>query len=103
MRSLFSAGQRLDCPAADVLRLRPLTRAQADEVGIYLPLEGKQITSANFAPPPADKPGDATGVMTLFNAVRLSLRSGRRGTTLSSHAPPNADIMRVSEPSRTKC
>jgi len=59
-----------------VLRLRPLTRAQAAEVGIYLPLEGKQITSADFAPPPATKPGDATGVMTLFNAARLSLRSG---------------------------
>jgi SNF2 family DNA or RNA helicase len=59
-----------------VLHLRPLTRAQADEIGIYLPLEGRQITSAQFAPPPADKPGDATGVMALFNAARLSLRSG---------------------------
>jgi superfamily II DNA or RNA helicase len=53
-----------------------LTRAQADEVGLYLPLEGKQITAADFSPPPATKPGDATGVMTLFNAARLSLRSG---------------------------
>jgi len=59
-----------------VLRLRPLTRAQAEEIGIYLPLEGKQVTSADFAPPPAAKPGDATGVMTLFDAARLSLRSG---------------------------
>ncbi len=61
---------------AEVLRLRPLTRAQAAEVGIYLPFEGQQVTSAQFEPPPAKRPGDATGVMTLFNAARLSLRSG---------------------------
>jgi superfamily II DNA or RNA helicase len=59
-----------------VLRLRPLTRAQAEEIGIYLPLEGRQITSAEFVPPEAARPGDATGVMALFNAARLSLRSG---------------------------
>jgi SNF2 family DNA or RNA helicase len=59
-----------------LLRLRPLTRGQADEVGIYLPLEGKQIASAEFEPPAAERPGDATGVMTLFNAARLNLRSG---------------------------
>jgi hypothetical protein len=34
-----------------VLHLRPLTRGQADEIGIYLPLEGRQITSAEFVPP----------------------------------------------------
>jgi SNF2 family DNA or RNA helicase len=59
-----------------VLRLRPLTRAEAGEIGIYLPLEGKQVTSAHFSPPPATKPGDATGVITLFDGMRLSLRSG---------------------------
>jgi hypothetical protein len=59
-----------------VLHLRPLTRGQADEIGIYLPLEGSQVTSAEFAPPAAARPGDATGVMALFNAARLSLRSG---------------------------
>jgi hypothetical protein len=59
-----------------VLHLRPLTRGQAGEIGIYLPLEGGQITSAEFAPPAAAKPGDATGVMALFDAARLSLRSG---------------------------
>ena len=65
-------------PATDqsVLHLRPLTRAQAGEIGIYLPLEGAQITSAEFVPPAAARPGDATGVMALFNAARLSLRSG---------------------------
>jgi superfamily II DNA or RNA helicase len=53
-----------------------LTRGQVDEIGIYLPLEGRQVSSAEFAPPPAARPGDATGVMALFNAARLSLRSG---------------------------
>jgi hypothetical protein len=53
-----------------------LTRSQAEEIGIYLPLEGRQITSAEFMPPAAARPGDATGVMALFNAARLSLRSG---------------------------
>ena len=33
-----------------VLHLRPLTRGQADEIGIYLPLEGRQVTSAEFVP-----------------------------------------------------
>jgi superfamily II DNA or RNA helicase len=59
-----------------VLHLRPLTRGQADEIGIYLPLEGRQITSAEFVPPAPARAGDATGVMSLFNAARLSLRSG---------------------------
>jgi SNF2 family DNA or RNA helicase len=59
-----------------LLHLRPLTRGLSDEVGIYLPLEGKQVTSAEFEPPSPTKPGDATGVMTLFNAARLNLRSG---------------------------
>jgi hypothetical protein len=55
-----------------VLHLRPLMRGQADEIGIYLPLEGRQIASAEFVPPAAATPGDATGVMTLFNAARLT-------------------------------
>ncbi len=59
-----------------VLHLRPLTRGQADQIGIYLPLEGNHVTSTQFVPPDAARPGDATGVMALFNAARLSLRSG---------------------------
>src|SRR5204863_2552486 len=35
-----------------------------------------QITSTEFVLPGAARPGDATGVMALFNAARLSLRSG---------------------------
>jgi hypothetical protein len=91
MQSGFSPGSLVRARGRDwivlpshddgVLRLRPLTRAQADEVGVYLPLEGKQVTSADFAPPSAIRPGDATGVMTLFNAARLSLRSGAASLT----------------------
>src|SRR3984893_17552974 len=86
MQSEFSPGSLVRARGRDwiilpgrepsVLHLRPLTRGQADEIGIYLPLEGRQITSAEFVPPASEKPGDATGVMALFNAARLSLRSG---------------------------
>lgn len=61
---------------ASLLRLRPITSALADEIGIFLPLEGAQVASAQFAAPEPKSLGDATGVMALFNAARLNLRSG---------------------------
>jgi superfamily II DNA or RNA helicase len=61
---------------ADVLRLRPLTTAQGDEVGLFLPLEGERVRPARFVDPQPVSGGDATGIMTLFDAARLSLRSG---------------------------
>jgi hypothetical protein len=86
MHSGFSPGSTVRARGRDwivlpgrepsVLRLRRLTRGQADEIGIYLPLEGREVTSAEFAPPAVARPGDATGVIALFNAARLSLRSG---------------------------
>jgi superfamily II DNA or RNA helicase len=65
----------------EVLRLRPLTIVQGEEVGLFLPLEGERVRLARFADPevPAKagiSGGDATGIMTLFDAARLSLRSG---------------------------
>jgi superfamily II DNA or RNA helicase len=60
----------------EVLRLRPLTTAQGDEVGLFLPLEGERVRPARFADPEPTAGGDATGIMTLFDAARLSLRSG---------------------------
>ena len=54
-----------------VLRLRPVTTAQGGEVGLFLPFEG-----GRFADPEPTAGGDATGIMTLFDAARLSLRSG---------------------------
>jgi len=60
----------------EVLRLRPLTTAQGEEVGLFLPLEGERVRPAHFADPAPESGGDATGIMTLFDAARLSLRSG---------------------------
>jgi superfamily II DNA or RNA helicase len=60
----------------EVLRLRPLTTAQGEEVGLFLPLEGARVRLARFADPEPTAGGDATGIMTLFDAARLSLRSG---------------------------
>jgi hypothetical protein len=60
---------------AGVLRLRPLTMAQGNEVGLFLPLEGDRVRPARFADPEPVSGGDATGIITLFDAARLSLRS----------------------------
>jgi hypothetical protein len=60
----------------EVLRLRPLTTAQGEEVGLFLPLEGERVRPARFSDPEPVSGGDATGIMTLFDAARLSLRSG---------------------------
>jgi hypothetical protein len=59
-----------------VLRLRPLTTAQGEEIGLFLPLEGERVRLARFGDPEPVAGGDATGIMTLFDAARLSLRSG---------------------------
>ncbi|MBV8739437.1 MAG: DEAD/DEAH box helicase family protein [Alphaproteobacteria bacterium] len=61
---------------SDVLRLRPLTTAQGEEVGLFLPLEGERVRFARFEDPKPVAGGDATGIMTLFDAGRLSLRAG---------------------------
>jgi hypothetical protein len=60
----------------EVLQLRPLTTAQGNEVGLSLPLEGDRVRPARFTDPEPVSGGDATGIMTLFDAARLSLRSG---------------------------
>jgi hypothetical protein len=60
----------------EVLQLRPLTTAQGDEIGVFLPLEGERVRPARFTAPEPVSGGDATGIMTLFDASRLSLRSG---------------------------
>jgi superfamily II DNA or RNA helicase len=60
----------------DVLRVRPLTSGDGKEVGLFLPLERAGIRPASFSDPDPQRAADATGVMTLFDAARLSLRSG---------------------------
>jgi superfamily II DNA or RNA helicase len=59
----------------EVLRLRPLTTAQGEEIGLYLPL-GESVRPGRLEAPTPVPGGDATGIMTLFDAARLSLRSG---------------------------
>ena len=60
----------------ELLRLRPLTTAQGEEIGLFLPLEGERVRPARFGDPEPSAGGDATGILTLFDAARLSLRSG---------------------------
>jgi len=78
--SLVSARGRewvvLSSTEPDVLRRRPLTGGDGDEVGLYVPLEGKRVRPATLDEPDPGRAGDATGVMLLFDAARLSLRSG---------------------------
>jgi superfamily II DNA or RNA helicase len=60
----------------EVLRLRPLTGGDGNEVGLFLPIEEGSIESTKFSPPDPQRPGDATGSLLLFDAARLSLRTG---------------------------
>lgn len=59
-----------------VLRLRPLTGGEGEEIGLFLPVEPESVDSTSFAPPDSQHTGDATGSLLLFDAARLSLRSG---------------------------
>lgn len=85
MNSLYTPGNLVQVrkrlwvvlPAADpeVVRLRPLIGDAEQEIGLYLPLEKSALEPATF-PLPEPKPGDPTGSLLLFDAARLSLRSG---------------------------
>jgi hypothetical protein len=48
----------------------PLTTAQGEEVGLFLPLEGERVRLARFAYREPAAGGDATGIMTLFDVWR---------------------------------
>ncbi len=65
-------------PSADsnVLRLRPLTGGDDDGIGVFLPLEGRDVKPASFAPPDPAQAGDTMGGLLLRDAARLSLRAG---------------------------
>ncbi len=60
----------------DVLRLRPLTGGDDDAIGIFLPLERRDVRPASFAPPDPAQAGDTMGGLLLRDAARLSLRAG---------------------------
>ena len=60
----------------DLVRLRPLSGNESQICGVYLPLEKSAIASAEFPLPKATELGDQEASQLLFNADRLSLRSG---------------------------
>ncbi len=60
----------------ELLILRPLTGSADESCGIFLPLEGSQITSAVFPAPSAGDLGDFESAKLLRDAVRLLLRGG---------------------------
>ena len=64
---------------ADVLLLRPLTGAEEEIAGVYLPLTDvglETIRPASFAPPGLHDLGDLGSARLLWNAARLALRDG---------------------------
>ena len=60
----------------DVLLLRPLGGTDGEACGLFLPLEGRYVTSASFAPPDPARAGDRTAGLLLRDATRLSFRAG---------------------------
>lgn len=60
----------------DVVRLRPLSGNESQVCGVYLPLEQNAIAPAEFPLPTVKELGDHETSQLLFNAARLSLRSG---------------------------
>lgn len=60
----------------DVMRLRPLGGSEAEACGIYLPIEGNDITPATFPPPIPELAGDFVSAQLLRDAARLSFRNG---------------------------
>ena len=58
-----------------LLHLRPVTVGGAEEAALFLDLE-RAVQSATFPEPNRERFGDAASLIALFNATRLSLRSG---------------------------
>ncbi len=80
--SLVSARSRdwvvLPSPQDDLVLLKPLGGSEEEITGIYLPLafENDKIESTNFPLPSTDDIGDISSARLLYNACRLSFRSG---------------------------
>jgi len=60
----------------DILSLRPLGGMEGERVGLFLPIEGDDVSPATFAPPDPAQAGDHTAGLLLRDAVRLGLRTG---------------------------
>jgi len=59
----------------DLLLVRPLGGSDEEVAGIYLPLEGSQVRSAEFGLPDPRQVGDQLSARLLRDAVRLGFRS----------------------------
>ncbi|MCC6457079.1 MAG: DEAD/DEAH box helicase [Caldilineaceae bacterium] len=59
----------------DFLVVRPLGGTDLERAGIYLPLEGGDVTPARFEHPDPTQPGDFRSCQLLRDAVRLGFRS----------------------------
>ena len=59
----------------EMLILRPLGGRDTEIAGIYLPLEGSQVTQAHFDLPDPSQVGDYLSARLLRDAVRLGFRS----------------------------
>ena len=68
----------LPSPQDDLVLLKPLGGSEEEITGIYLPLafEEDKIKSTSFPLPTGDDIGDISSARLLYNACRLSFRSG---------------------------
>jgi len=68
----------LPSPQQELVLLKPLGGSEEEITGIYLPLafEEDKIESTNFPLPTGDDIGDISSARLLYNACRLSFRSG---------------------------
>jgi len=60
----------------DLLLLRPLSGSEREICGVYLPLRLESPQPATFPPPDPQQAGDYESARLLWDAARLSLRSG---------------------------
>ena len=60
----------------DIVRLRPIDGAEAETIGIFLPLEPDALAPTEYQLPDPESAGDFSGARLLRDALRLNLRSG---------------------------
>ena len=60
----------------DIVLLRPIDGAEAETIGIFLPLEPHALAPTEYQLPDPESAGDFSGARLLRDALRLNLRSG---------------------------
>ncbi|MBT3326194.1 MAG: DEAD/DEAH box helicase [Gemmatimonadales bacterium] len=60
----------------DLLMVRPIGGTDGEQTGIYLPIEGADVSPASFDPPDPRHVGDNASCRLLRDATRLGLRTG---------------------------